>query len=79
MPENNTNKRYTKRDLENERWRGKVTESLTNITTTLTETNKKMGCLDKRLSGLQIKVAGIGASAALIVSILIAFLTKWLK
>jgi len=79
MDENSKNRRYTKWDLENERWRGKVTESLTNITTTLTETNKKMGRLDKRLSVLQIKVAGIGASAALIVSILIAFLTKWLK
>lgn len=78
MGENNKNRKYTKRDLEIEHWRGTVSQSLTDITKAVTETNKRINHFDKKLNNLQIKVAGIGASAAIVVSILIAFLTKWL-
>ena len=76
MDKNNNNKRYTKRDLESERWRGTVSQSLVDITKTVTETNRRLNHFDKRLNKLQIKVAGIGAVAALVVSVLVAFFAK---
>ena len=79
MDKNNKNHKYTWRDLEAERWRGSVTQALADITTVMEETRNRIDCLDKKLSNLRVKVAGIGASAALVVSALIALLKGWLK
>ena len=74
--EKNTNQKYTRYNLESERWRGTVSQSLVDITKTVTETNRRLSHFDRRLNKLQIKVAGIGAVAALVVSVLVAFFAK---
>lgn len=76
MNDNKSEKKFTKHDLEMERWRGEVTQGLKDIVKEQKETNARVCRIEKRLMKAQVKMAGIGATIALIVTIVIILLKE---
>ena len=74
---------YNDWDMEISKWRGYVVRALEDITKEQEETNQrinimndKLDKMDSRLTGLQVKIAGIGGVSGLIVSIIMILLSK---
>lgn len=57
-------------------WRGYVVRALEDIDKDIDEIKTKLDNLNKRINYLQIKVATIGASVAVLISLLFKFLIK---
>ena len=57
-------------------WRGYVVRALEDIDKHTIETNKRLNRIEKRLNHLQFKMAGIGGSVAVIITVLLRFLLK---
>lgn len=72
-------KEFNAFDIKEAEWRGQVTESLKNINTELTDFKATVCRLDKRLTAVQIKVAGVAAVVSLVISAGIFVLSKLLK
>lgn len=76
MNNNKSEKKFTKHDLEMERWRGEVTQGLKDIVDVQKNTNERVCRIEKRLIKAQVKMASIGATIALIVTIVIILLKE---
>ena len=57
-------------------WRGYVVRALEDIDKHTIETNKRLDRIEKRLNHVQLKMAGVGGSVAIIISVLLRFLLK---
>ena len=57
-------------------WRGYVVRVIEDIDKHIVENNKRLDRIEKRLNHVQFKMAGIGGSVAVIVSVLLRFLLK---
>lgn len=65
-------------DLNGARFEGRVEAKLEDIGTTLLEIKEKMKDLDKCVSSMKVKVAAIGGTISLVVTIVILLITKHL-
>ena len=72
-------KKFNSYDIKEAEWRGRVSEALDNIGTELIEFKETVCRLDKRLTAVQIKVAGVAAVVSFIISAGIFVLSKVLK
>ena len=72
------NPTYTEHDLELARWRGAVTQALKDIHDDIVATNKRMDSIERRLTSAQVKMAGIGGTVALVVTLVVLLLRSLL-
>jgi len=66
-------------DLDAAEWRGYVKRALEGIDKQLCSINKQMQALDKGVNGMKVRVATIGGTISLVVTVLILVLTNILK
>lgn len=66
------------RDIDVATFQGYVTAKLEDIAETTKKTDTKLDTLEKCFSGMKVKVACIGGTISLVVTILILLLTKHL-
>lgn len=64
------------RELANAEFKGYVTRALENIDTTLKSVDKKMDVLDRCVNGMKVRVAAIGGTISLVVTVLVLLLSK---
>lgn len=70
----NPQRKYTKNDIEWAEWRGKVSQSLEDMCKDLKEVKSDVKKLDKRMTGVQVRVGAIGGIIALIITVTLNFL-----
>jgi len=69
-----TNRIYTKNDIEEAEWRGGVTQSLKDINSDLKEVKGDIKTLNKRMTGIQIKMGTASGIIALIITVTLNFI-----
>jgi len=70
----NPQRKYTKNDIEQAEWRGKVSQSLEDMCKDLKEVKSDVKKLDKRMTKVQVRVGAIGGIIALIITVTLNFL-----
>ena len=64
------------REAEGLEWRGYVRRALEGIDKQLCSINKQIQALDKGVNGMKVRVATIGGTVSLVVTILVLLLSK---